>query len=592
MKPHWYVFLSVWALSCQTDRQGINSLSEDDAFLLHLGPIAAKRFEIQTDDLWTEDTRDSYSGYYYLLGEYLYLQGNLAEAEQLFSFANELDPNEHVALKLIEVKLRRHNLTEAFHDLRRFVLIYPNSSKLKLIYGRLSAPVLGSEQAIALLKEAIRLDPASMEAKLSLVDRYLSDKKISEAVALAVQMTEESPDYFPAWALLARIYMLRGDIGSALDAANSAYKLQSGNFEAGLLYAYLLKKSRHTTKAAEMMAIVFGNQDSIEELMLRSIAFYRRLGPLGEIYQDLDEVSQVFTRPNLDVEMQKIFLLWELKRFNEALQALEHLYEVYPDSTPLRYLMGRAFQYSKDLKQADSWFRGIDKESLYFIPAQLQRIKMFRERQLDNVSLSLIGQLTSSRYATPQIFRLGASMFAQKERFADAIAVLERGRLRFPDHDDLYFLIGVYQEQGQQVAKCISTMKELIRKNPNHSGALNYLGYLWAEQGIKLHIAEQLILRALSLKPGDGYYLDSLGWVYYKQGLFEKALDTLQRAAAVAPNEGIISEHIGDTLRQLKRSSESKQYYQRALEAKELKEADIKRIRRKLEAPYISEDRA
>ena len=66
--------------------------------------------------------------------------------------------------------------------------------------------------------------------------------------------------------------------------------------------------------------------------------------------------------------------------------------------------------------------------------------------------------------------------------------------------------------------------------NPENAAALNYLGYTWAEQGIHLDEAEQLILRALAIEPNDGFYIDSLGWVYYQRGEYMQAIQHLERA--------------------------------------------------------------
>jgi tetratricopeptide (TPR) repeat protein len=125
-------------------------------------------------------------------------------------------------------------------------------------------------------------------------------------------------------------------------------------------------------------------------------------------------------------------------------------------------------------------------------------------------------------------------------------------------------------------------MKEVIRKDPKHSSAFNYLGYLYAEAGINLDEAETLIMKALEIKPNDGYYTDSLGWVYYQKKEYDKALETLLRADQLVPEEGIILEHIGDVYRAMSNLVKAKEYYQKALKGK-MESTDVPRIEKKVQ---------
>ena len=94
--------------------------------------------------------------------------------------------------------------------------------------------------------------------------------------------------------------------------------------------------------------------------------------------------------------------------------------------------------------------------------------------------------------------------------------------------------------------KSIASMKKAIELNPQNAPALNYLGYTWAEMGIQLDEAETLIQRALKIEPNDGFYIDSLGWVYYQKGDYVKAVEQLERAVEITVDDPTIIEHLGD----------------------------------------------
>ena len=86
--------------------------------------------------------------------------------------------------------------------------------------------------------------------------------------------------------------------------------------------------------------------------------------------------------------------------------------------------------------------------------------------------------------------------------------------------------------------------------NPENAEALNYLGYMFAEKGINLNEAIFLIEKALKIEPDNGYFVDSLGWVYYQKGIIDKALFELSRAIELLQkyntDDSIIREHLGD----------------------------------------------
>ena len=117
------------------------------------------------------------------------------------------------------------------------------------------------------------------------------------------------------------------------------------------------------------------------------------------------------------------------------------------------------------------------------------------------------------------------------------------------------------------------------------AGALNYLGYSYADKGILLDEALSLIQKAYDLKPDDGYIVDSLGWVHYQRGDYDKAVEYLEKAAELTSFESIISDHLGDAYQKLNRLKDALEIYQKALsnageEDKEL----VEQIQKKMEA--------
>jgi tetratricopeptide (TPR) repeat protein len=153
-----------------------------------------------------------------------------------------------------------------------------------------------------------------------------------------------------------------------------------------------------------------------------------------------------------------------------------------------------------------------------------------------------------------------ASLRAKSGDFQGALAFLEGLLAESPDDPEILYNIGVIHGEAKQVEVALGYMEKVLQKAPDHAGALNYVGYTWAEQGTNLGRAEEYVTRALAIRPEDGYIADSLGWIYYmrarplldtgqrQQGLalLDRALRELLRAAELTGGDPVISEHLGD----------------------------------------------
>ena len=141
-----------------------------------------------------------------------------------------------------------------------------------------------------------------------------------------------------------------------------------------------------------------------------------------------------------------------------------------------------------------------------------------------------------------------AEAYVQAEQYEPAIGVLKDALRTKPDDLDLQFELGAVIERSGDKAGAEKTFTEIIEKNPDNGGALNYLGYMYAEEGVHLDRAATMLTKAVELEPHNGAYLDSLGWTYFRQGKLELAEKYLNDAAQILPRDATVHEHLGDVL--------------------------------------------
>ena len=108
-------------------------------------------------------------------------------------------------------------------------------------------------------------------------------------------------------------------------------------------------------------------------------------------------------------------------------------------------------------------------------------------------------------------------------------------------------------------------LRQIIRMQPEDARALNHLGYMLADQTSRFEEALDLIERAVAIAPDDPAIIDSLAWAQYKLGRYEDALVNLRRAFAVFPDHEVAS-HLGEVLWKLGERKEATQVWEDALE--------------------------
>src|SRR5581483_2300268 len=139
-----------------------------------------------------------------------------------------------------------------------------------------------------------------------------------------------------------------------------------------------------------------------------------------------------------------------------------------------------------------------------------------------------------------------AEAYVQAGQFAPALALLEPETARKPDDVELAFELGSLYERSGDTARAEKIFTSILDKHPDHAATLNYLGYMWAESGINLDRAAEMLTKAVSQEPRNGAYIDSLGWVYFRQGKLDLAEKYLLDATHLLPRDATVQEHLGD----------------------------------------------
>jgi tetratricopeptide (TPR) repeat protein len=152
-----------------------------------------------------------------------------------------------------------------------------------------------------------------------------------------------------------------------------------------------------------------------------------------------------------------------------------------------------------------------------------------------------------------------------RDAYARAIALIGKPTKQ---NWTLYYARGVCSERLKDWPAAEADLKKALELSPDESPVLNYLGYTWVDQSQNLKTAMDYIRKAVKLKPDDGYYIDSLGWAYYRLGNIQSAVEHLERAVELRPDDPVINDHLGDAYWRIGRKLEAKYQWQQSLTLK------------------------
>ena len=156
-----------------------------------------------------------------------------------------------------------------------------------------------------------------------------------------------------------------------------------------------------------------------------------------------------------------------------------------------------------------------------------------------------------------------------KKRFGESVKAYDRAISRIgameKRHWTLLYSRGIALERSKQWGRAEKDFLAALELNPDQPYVLNYLGYSWVDQGIKLDRARTMIERAVELRPNDGYIVDSLGWALFRIREFPGAVRHLERAVELRPQDPTINDHLGDSYWRVGRRVEARFQWRRAL---------------------------
>ncbi|MED5601359.1 MAG: tetratricopeptide repeat protein [Pseudomonadota bacterium] len=407
--------------------------------------------------------------------------------------------------------------------------------------------VHGSEALIPLVAEARGLDEGANQRLLNALSG----------------LAERYPEQAPLWYARALDRRQQSDLDGALEAVDTALDQDPDHGEAALLRTQILFEQGRRDKAlSELSDIV----DEAPDARRPRVAYVRLLLAAGR-YDRASEQLTILAEQNprdLDLQYSLALLALESGAMDSAEAILQRLLRQGYRPNEMRLHLGQAAEQRGDSNGAiDYYLKVKGGESLQ---AQVQAARLMYSEGRGDQAHALITSLTHQYPEQATLLWISeADMRAANGDPESALALLDRALETAPDNPELLYARAMTAGGLGNYEAMEADLRRVLEQQPDDPAALNALGYTWADQGVHLEQARDMIRRALEQQPNDPAILDSMGWVLYRLGRPEDALPFLRRAYAQFPDPEV-SAHLGEVLWVLGEEDDARRVWATALE--------------------------
>lgn len=509
------------------------------------------------------------------------------------------DGNPFLMTAMAEQYARLSDLDRAEHQLRRVIDRNPGYQPAQLLMGRVLYEANRLTRARAHLGRAIRLRPKDPDAYLVLAQLWLDQGRPDDAVKVVEELSAALPGEPVGYRRLGLALAEKGDTGRAERLLDKAVDRDPGDVEAWVAMAQLAEVDGRLERAETCFSNALERDPDNRDLLLAAGRLALRQNAAARAKAYFDTLLGLSKDPEAAVKVAFSYL--SVRQHRKAAEVLDAARASGTDEPRLHFYAGLVHERLRVWQKAADAYGAVPRDAgeLYF-EARVHRAsclsaaghhraaldtyrKVVEERPEDLtalqgfvIALDRAGQAPQAETTVlkaladrpvPELYETAARLYERQGRHGDAISLLSRALQKRPRDEALLYALAAAYEKSGEVQKSLEKMRAVLDVNPENANALNFIGYTLADRGLDNHEAERLITRALELRPDQGAFLDSLGWVYFRRGDYRRAVEWLERASAASPGEPTIDEHLGDAYARLARQPEAVEAYRRALDA-------------------------
>jgi tetratricopeptide (TPR) repeat protein len=508
-------------------------------------------------------------------------------------------------------RINEEYLKKAIEQLQKVTQQAPKDADSWVLLGRLYGASNNSVESEKAYNKAIEADPENEDALTGLATLYAALGDNAKAAEKLKAAADKSPNERTLIAL-GEAYEELHDYKNAAEAMGKALELQPENPKIASRVAVDLLRSGQLDAALGMFEKIVADDPKNQPAQMSIAEIYRLKRDYAKARESLAK-AKTLEPDSLEVRFEEVRLLEAENKYPEAITILKSILDETAKKTytanesafraklldELGTLQRSAGQYSDSV---DTFRKAIainkeDAAHFYLNIIDTYRTAHDAEgvRKEVDTAVAEMKKAAGGKLDFQTWFDL-AAVYEKAKRWTDMSKSLdEAGKLANTEEQkqQLAFSRGAMLERQKKVEASEAEFRKVLAMNPNHAGALNYLGYMLVDHGLKVDEATSMIQKALEIDPDNGAYLDSLGWAFYQQGKLNEAETLLVKALDKIGQDPTVHDHLADVYLKLGKTKEAISQWQASIKdfqspaGADSDPEDIAKVNRKLDAARV-----
>ena len=485
--------------------------------------------------------------YEYLLAEIAGQRGSVGLSAQAYADLAKRTRDPRIAKRATEIALYARMPNAAIDAAKIWYDTEPSSMQALQTLTSLLINAKRNEEALPYLQKLLAADGNKAADGFLQLSRLLgSNQDKALTLKLVQQLAQPYPKLAQAHFAVAQAAAAAEQNELAIAEVRAASELKPDWELAAMLEAQLLQRQSNAL-ALQRLATFLDRHPKAKDARMsyaRVLVAERRYPEARVEFQTLskdfpDNVDVVFAVGVLSLQLQDYALAEaNFKRL---------LLLPYREKNTVRLYLGQIAEEQKNYPEALRWYNEVARGEQYLQAQSRYALVLNKQGNLEAARAHLRQVEVDSDQSRTQLLLTEAQMLRDANRTREAFDLIGGALASMPDQPELLYDYAMLAEKLERLDLLEQNLTKLISLQPDHAHAYNALGYSLADRNLRLPEAQALIEKALQLAPDDPFIIDSMGWLLFRTGKNQQALEYLKKAYSARPDPEIAA-HLGEVL--------------------------------------------
>ena len=421
------------------------------------------------------------------------------------------------------------------------------------------------DQGIELIQKILAQHPQTDFQGLASRTTDLSESKQAELLEAFQELTDNYPKNYHLKLTLAAILLHNQAYDEAIALCDILIKKDIHYTQAIILKGRILHLLGHGAEAEQLLALAVKQHPDLKRLRLLYARVLVGENKLGKALDQFLILSELLPN-NTEIMLSLGLIFLDLKETVKAQAYFQQLLSLGKHRDFANFYMGKSHEQQKQWDQAISYFSAVTPGDHFFNAQAAITHAFIRQQQWSKARQQLATARVNYPKQAGELYLLEGEWLVKHSQLNQAVTLYQDALARFPNHIGLLYARAMLLEKLEQWDLLEQDLRKILSIQPDNTMALNALGYTFANRSVNLKEALALILKAHQINSADPAILDSLGWVQYRLGNLDQALDFLQKAYNSLP-DAEIAAHLSEVLWQLGRKDEARNLWNEVLKS-------------------------